>query len=200
MIHRRHLLTGLGAALALPMIARPALAQGKELVPALERDPNAPVLGNAQGDVTLIEFFDYNCHFCRKNTRALAAVTARDKGLRVVMREWPVFGPGSEQAAALALAAWQQRQYWPMHQALMALRGPVDATAAQRVARDLGLDLDRLTRDSQSRAVRDHLAQSERLAGALGLMGTPTFIVGRLIHFGAATESDLREMIAEARG
>ncbi|MFB2594610.1 DsbA family protein [Paracoccus sp. p4-l81] len=201
MLSRRHLLAGLGAGLALPaaLRARPARAQD-DLRAAVERDPNAPLLGNANGDVTVVEFFDYNCHFCRRNTAALAEVIGSDPGLRVVMREWPIFGPGSEAAATVALAASQQRKYWPLHQALMASRGRVDEGVALRAAQGLGLDMDRLARDRKAPAVAAHLAQSEVLANALRLMGTPTFVIGREVHFGAASTADLREMIATARG
>lgn len=200
MIDRRQLLTALAASAAVPLLPAVARAQSVDDVRAEVVDPkNAPVLGNGQGDVTLVEFFDYNCHFCRRNTPALTKVLAEDKGLRVIMREWPVFGPGSEFAAAAALAALAQRKYWPMHRALMGARGRIDEAAVLRIAKEVGLDTARLRADLTAPAVAEHLAKSERLANIIGLQGTPTFIVGEQMHFGLASEADLRDMIAAAR-
>src|SRR5690606_19454054 len=114
---------------------------------ALERDPTAPVLGNPQGDITLTEFFDYNCAFCRKMVPTVQRLIGADPQLRVVFREWPVFGEGSDFAARAALASLDQGKYWQFHAALMALRGKVDEASTLRVAREVGLDEARLKRD-----------------------------------------------------
>lgn len=165
----------------------------------LERDPTAPVLGNPKGDMTLTEFFDYNCHFCREMVGMMPKLIAADPNLRVVFREWPVFGPGSDAAARAALAALGQGKYWQMHTGLMGLRGRADEASALRLARSLGLDEARLRRDMQSERVSRHIENSQLLADHMGLMGTPSFIAGDAGVFGKQSFGDLQALIAQGR-
>lgn len=116
-MQRRNLVLAGASLLALPVLTQSALAQDRgnpmpaDLRKALERDPTAPVLGNPEGDVTLTEFFDYNCPFCRKMVEPMHRLIASDKSLRVVFREWPVFGEDSDFAARASLASLQQGRY-----------------------------------------------------------------------------------------
>ncbi len=171
----------------------------EELRDALERDPASPVLGNPQGDITLTEFFDYNCPFCRKMVPTIQKLISGDPQLRVVFHEVPVFGEGSEFAARASLAALRQNKYWPFHAAMMAIDGKADAAATMAVADRVGLDQDRLRADMDSPAVSNQIARSMQLFDHLGLMGTPAFVAGDEGLFGYQDRDDLRGLIARAR-
>lgn len=205
MLTRRHILMGATGATA--VAALPAWAQGAdrpnpmpdELRKALERSPNAPVLGNPKGDITLTEFFDYNCQFCKKMVPTVQKLISADPELRVVYREWPVFGEDSEFAARASLASLDQGRYWQFHSALMQARGRAAEPTVMRVVRDLGLDEAKLRRDMNSQWVSDHITLSFQLADHMGLMGTPTFIAGDEGVFGEMSLDELRDLVARAR-
>ncbi|MGR3483944.1 MAG: DsbA family protein [Paracoccaceae bacterium] len=170
------------------------------LAPALERDPLAPVLGNPDGDVTLVEFFDYNCPFCRRGKVVTDALVADDPELRVVLREWPVLGEESVFAARAALAARAQDLYPQMHAALMALEGRATQDAVLAAAQSIGADMDRLAEDMASEAVEAHLTTSMALARELGFEGTPSYVVGGQALLRGFVETDeMRAAIAAAR-
>lgn len=203
---RRRTLALAACAAALPValpVALQAAPRGNPMPDALrralERDPTAPVLGNPKGDVTLTEFFDYNCPHCKTLLPTMQKLIAADPKLRVVFREWPVFGEGSEFAARAALAALQQGKYWPVHSALMGIRGRATETTVRRALTGTGVDEQRLTRDMDSAAVSDHIAGSYRLADHMGLVGTPTLIAGDEALFGHQSLSDLQKLVARAR-
>lgn len=166
---------------------------------SLERDPTAPVLGNPNGNITLTEFFDYNCGFCRKMVGTMQQMVSSDPDLRVVFREWPVFGEGSEFAARASLASLAQGKYWQFHAALMALRGRAEEASVMRIARQVGLDETRLRADMNAANAQDHIDNSHDLADHMGLMGTPTFIAGDEAAFGELSLADLRELVARGR-
>ncbi|MDB6182234.1 DsbA family protein [Paracoccus fistulariae] len=192
-------------ALAAPTMAiAPRLAwAGHSLPPEfrrqLERDANAPIFGNPDGDATLIEFFDYNCQFCRAMMPVIDAVLAADPGLRMVMREWPVFGEGSVFAARAALASRKQGRYADFHRALMGQKPRAEKAGVLRVARSIGLNTQQLQRDMDSPEIAQHIQQSNGLAEAMGLAGTPTFIAGSDSRFGAISSSELAELVAASR-
>lgn len=187
--------------------ASPALGQGAdrpnpmpaELREALERDRNAVVLGNPDGNVTLTEFFDYNCPFCKKLVPAMQRLIGADPQLRVVFREWPVFGEGSDFAARAALAAREQGKYWQVHAGLMAMKDRAAEPSVTRVVRRLGLDEARLREAMQSDPVEDHIARSFMLADHMSLIGTPTLIAGDEALFGDQSFKDLTALVARAR-
>ena len=187
--------------------ASPALGQGAdrpnpmpaELREALERDRNAVVLGNPDGNVTLTEFFDYNCPFCKKLVPAMQRLIGSDPQLRVVFREWPVFGEGSDFAARAALAAREQGKYWQVHAGLMAMKDRAAEPSVMRVVRRLGLDEARLREAMQSDPVEDHIARSFMLADHMSLIGTPTLIAGDEALFGDQSFEDLTALVARAR-
>ena len=199
----------IGAALAAgSALALPGLAAAQDAHPnpmptalreALERDRNAPVLGNPNGDVTLVEFFDYNCQWCRKLVDDIPHYIEADPNLRIVFREWPVFGEGSFYAAQVALASLQQGKYWQTHHALMKMRGRAEPASVDRVIRQVGLDEAKLREDMQGEAVAGHLLRSHELADSMALTGTPTFIAGHEAHFGDISRADMRAFIAQAR-
>ena len=203
MIPRRLVLTGaaacgIGAALPLRAADRPN-PMPDELRKALERDPTAPVLGNPEGDITLSVFFDYNCPHCRKMLGPLSELISSDPQLRVVYREWPVFGEGSDFAARASLASLETGKYWQFHTGLMALKGRAEEASVLRVARQLGLDQAALRRGIEAEPVTRHIGLSFQLAEHMGLMGTPTFIAGDEAVFGEQSRADLADFVARGR-
>lgn len=198
MMHRRHVL-GIAAAL---VVARPPIvrAEGEDaMTAALFHDPDTPILGNPNGDVAVVEFFDYRCPYCRRSAADLDTLAAEDSGVRLVMKEWPILGAKSVEAARGALAAHLQGQYAAVHWRLM--QGEVQAgrDGLSELARDLGLDMARYEADRDSDRVTAMLARNDELASALGLTGTPGFVVGQAVIPGAVSLDTLRDLVAKAR-
>ena len=162
-------------------------------------DPAAPVGGNPAGDVTLVEFFDYNCPYCRRVAPTVVELEEADPGLRVVYKEFPILGPGSEFAARAALAARKQGKYVPFHNALMRATDQVTEQTVIEIAREVGLDTERLERDMRDPAIEEAIGRNLQLANALGITGTPSFIIGQDVVPGAVDLRTLQSMIAHAR-
>lgn len=165
----------------------------------LQDDPNAPSKGDQAASVVIVEFFDYNCPYCKRAAREVETVLASDSDLRVVYREWPILGEGSVFAARAALAARAQGKYQQMHTALMGLRGRAEEANVLAAARELGLDMDRLRADMTSEAVSAHIATSQQLAQALGITGTPAFVIGDAVVPGAVSAAQLQDYLSAAR-
>ena len=200
-MQRRNFLIASTGLLVLPTIALAARdnPMPEELRKALERDPTAPVLGNPNGDVTLTEFFDYNCPFCREMVDPIHRLILSDPNLRVVFREWPVFGADSEDAARVSLASLSQGRYWQMHKAMFSIPGKANADTARQAAAKAGLDWTRLEQDIQSERVERHITNSFLLAEHMGLMGTPSFVAGDEGAFGKYSLDDLKGLVQRAR-
>jgi protein-disulfide isomerase len=165
----------------------------------LEADPASPVIGNRKGDVTLVEFFDYRCPYCKQVAPSLDALLGEDKQLRVVMKEFPILGKDSVTAARAALAAERQGKYAPFHLALMALKGPLGDEALYKAAAAVGLDVDRLKSDMALPEIEAQLRTNHALARALDIRGTPAFVIGGELIPGAVDIATLRRKIAAAR-
>jgi protein-disulfide isomerase len=169
----------------------------------LFNSPRHVVIGNPQGDVTLVEFFDYNCGYCKRALTDLVDLIKSDPKLRVVLKEFPVLGQGSVEAAQVAVAVRMQdktgKKYLDFHQKLLSGRGQVDKAKAMAAAKDVGLDMTRLEKDMASDEIRASLEESFRLAEALGLNGTPSYVVGKDVVIGAVGAAALREKVAAAR-
>ena len=165
----------------------------------LEQDPNAPVMGDPEGDVTVVEFFDYNCPYCRRSVPELTGLLEGDGNVRLVLREWPILGEGSDFAARAALASREQGMYPEMHEALMALQQPAEEISVLRVAEELGLDVGRLKADMESPAIEEHIATSMRLAATLGFSGTPSFVIGDQPIAGYVEQAILEAAVEQAR-
>jgi protein-disulfide isomerase len=163
------------------------------------RDPASPVVGNPDGDVTVVEFFDYNCPYCRKVASVVQEVEAADPRLRFVYKEFPILGPNSVFAAKAALAAHRQGRYAEFHKALMQARGAADQTSVLRIAAELGLDETRLKADMADPAIQSALDRNLDLAQALRIAGTPGFVVGDEILRGATDAGTLRRLVDKAR-
>jgi protein-disulfide isomerase len=142
---------------------------------------SSPTAGNPDGDVTLVEFFDYRCPYCRKAGPILKEAIQADKGLRVVFKEMPILGPDSMFAARAALASHAQGKYEPFHQALMSSPISVDRNSTLEIAATVGLDVERLKRDMESEAVESEIQRNLTLAKKLRITGTPAFVIGNEI-------------------
>ncbi len=165
----------------------------------LERDPNAPVLGNVDGDVTVVEFFDYNCSYCRRAMSEVKGLLAADSGVRLVYREWPILGEGSVFAAKASLAARKQGKYEELHWALMGMKGRAEKASVLRVAAAVGLDIDRLKIDMAAPEIEEHIQTSMELSRALGFSGTPSFVIGEELVPGLVEEAQLLELVKSTR-
>jgi protein-disulfide isomerase len=163
------------------------------------RDPNSPVGGNVQGDVSLVEFFDYNCPYCRKMAPVLLEAEKADPQLRIVFKEFPILGPGSEFAARAALAAQRQGRYEAFHHALMGAKQKVDEDSVLAIAAEVGLDAQRLKADMQDPSIQVAIDRNLALAAALRITGTPGFVVGDQILRGATELTVLEDLITQAR-
>ncbi len=142
------------------------------------RHPDAPVAGNPNGDITVVEFFDYNCGYCKRGFHNIRELIEKDKNVRVVFKELPILSKDSEDAAKIALAARAQGKYWELHQAMIESKGRVTEAAALEMAEKLGLDVAKLKADKDSEAVKGELARVEALARKMNITGTPHFLVG----------------------
>ena len=171
----------------------------RDLVAEIEQDPDDPVLGNPDGDVTLVEFFDYQCGFCKRMTGSLFETVRADGRVRLIMKEFPILGPVSEIAARAALASRRQGRYEDMHIALMDLRGRLTEQAVLQTARELGLDVDRLEADMADPEVAQVFGKVRALADRLEIGGTPTIIIGGEVIAGAVDAGQLQDLIGEAR-
>lgn len=168
---------------------------------ALLSNPDDPVMGNPKGDVTVVEFFDYQCGYCKRVFPSLMDTIKADGKVRVVMKELPVLGPASIVAARHALAAKMQGQakYDAFHNTLMAARGPVTEDSIMSAARTAGLDTTRLATDAKRPEIEQQLRANMELASALGISGTPAFVIGDTLIPGAVEAPVLKKAIDEAR-
>jgi protein-disulfide isomerase len=170
---------------------------------ALFSSPHQVTLGNANGDITLVEFFDYSCGFCRRALPDMLALMRDDPHLRIVLKELPVLGPGSAEAARIAVAVRMQdpdgQKYLAFHRALLGTPGPASREKALAVAKDEGLDMERLERDAASDEVKATLSEDAKLAGAMGIHGTPGYVVGNDVVLGAVGLAALKERIEAVR-
>lgn len=171
-----------------------------ELKPALYEGDGHIVLGNPNGDVTLVEMFDYNCGYCRQALPDLATLLDTDKNLKVILKEFPILSQGSVDAARIAVqVADTDVDYWAFHQALFTSRGQVDKAAALKAASDLGLNPITLEMGMNSPKVVAVVEQSYRIADKLKITGTPTFIIGEEVIPGAIGLEALKSRIANMR-
>lgn len=165
----------------------------------LFRDQRSPVIGNPDGDVAIVEFFDYNCGYCKRVLPTLQQLIDEDKNLKVIFKDVPILGPTSEMAAKWALAAQKQNKYFEFHTALMEHNGPVNDDVLGRIAGRLELDINRLKKDVESTDVLLQLERNRSLFTQMGLGGTPAFIIGDDVVPGAVSKDDMKKKIAEQR-
>ncbi|KFE34947.1 DsbA family protein [Thioclava atlantica] len=198
MMNRRTLLVAAGSALVLPSFAR-----AEDISPqAVFHDPDAPALGNPDGDVTLVEYFDYQCPFCKSNHPVVEKVMKEDGNLRVVMKDWPIFGPPSVYASQLVLGAQSFGGYEKGLEALMATKGKLSNELIDDTLSAGGVDPKKAQAGykADQKKIDALLSRNYGQAVGIGLQGTPAYIIGRDIYPGAVDEQTLKDAIALARG
>lgn len=178
--------------------ARAAARALQDSKPALFNS-SSPVIGNPDGDIVIVEFFDYRCGYCKSVVDGLFGAVASDSNVKLIMKEFPILGPESTVAARAALASRKQGKYDVLHRALMSHRGQLNESAIYRIAEQTGMDINRLKLDMTSPEVDAELAQNSQLAQRLGIRGTPAFIVGDEIIPGAVPMQQLLEQAKAAR-
>lgn len=166
-------------------------------------DPaSSMIAGNPQGDVTLIEFMDYNCGFCKRAMEDVRALAKDDPKLKLVIKDFPILGPDSVEASRVAIAVKNQLQgpkYWEFHLKLMSAKGRVNGAKALEIAREAGADIERVKKEMEAPAIRAVIEQTVALGDRLGLTGTPAFIVGDEVVFGAVGQAALKQKIEAVR-
>ncbi len=180
--------------------ARTAIKEHSATIFSSTRQVN---LGNAKGDVTLVEFFDYNCGYCKRALGDMMDLLKTDTKLKIVLKEFPVLGEGSVQAAQVAVAVRMQdktgKKYIEFHQKLLGGRGQANKERALEVAKEVGLDIARIEKDMASPEVKATIDESFKLAEALAISGTPTYVVGSDVVIGAVGLPALKEKVNTAR-
>jgi protein-disulfide isomerase len=203
---RRQALGLLGAGAAFGVASRPALARDdqddKVLTEALVlRDPEVPVIGNPNGDISIVEWFDYNCPYCRKVAPELRQVVADDGKVRLVLKDWPILGEVSKVSARLVLAAKYQDKFLPAHEALIGVSSRLTEPRVRELLAGAGVDMDRLNKDldANARKIDAVLARNNDQALAFEFRGTPSFIVGKYRVPGVLSMNEFEQVIADAR-
>jgi protein-disulfide isomerase len=175
----------------------------KDNAETIFNSPRQVVLGNPEGDVTFVEFFDYNCGYCKRAMVDMFDLMKHDPKLKIVLKEFPVLGPSSIEAARVAVAVRMQdktgKKYIEFHQKLLTGRGQADKARAVAVAKEIGMDMARLERDLSSAEVKATLEESLKLAEKLGLNGTPSYVIGSNVVIGAVGLDKLKESVNTAR-
>lgn len=175
---------------------RKTISQRKK---SIQNDPDSPVGGNPNGDVTIVEFFDYRCGVCKRVHDTVAELIRSDSNLRRVYKEWPILGPESIFASRAALASRAQGKYLAFHDALMEHRGALTPEQIMRIAGSIGIDTKRLRADMKAAGIDAIIRRNYELAEALNINGTPSFIIGDQLIPGAADLESLKSFVRKAR-
>jgi len=199
---RRQILGLAGGAAVLGALPHPALAQGAEPSEvSVLRDPDIPVAGNPDGDIAIVEWFDYQCPYCRRLEPELQQVIQDDGKVRWIRKDWPVLGPVSVVAARMALACKFQDKYDKAHDAMMGVNSKLTEPRIDELLAGAGIDVDRAKRDlaTNAKVIDGILKRNNEQAEALGFRGTPSFIVGKFRVPGVLTMAQFEQVIAAAR-
>ena len=163
----------------------------------LEDDKSAPILGNPTGEIIIVEFFDYNCGYCRRAFKTIMNLIADNNAVKVVMRELPILGDASVFTAKASLASQKQQKYEEFHVALMNNRSRNTEKSVLKIAKKIGMDIDQLQLDMNSSFVLDHIEESQKLSESLGISGTPAFVFGEKIVPGAIDLQAMKDLVAQ---
>lgn len=166
---------------------------------AIFKSPDDHVAGNPDGNATVVEFFDYNCQYCRRAAPEVLKLIESDKNVRVVLKEFPILNDGSSFAAKAAIASMKQNRYWELHRALIEADGPIDDKRTLEIAKTVGVDTERLVEDMKSEDVDKIIRRNHELAQKLGINGTPAFIIGDKLIPGAVSADELRQALANVQ-
>lgn len=161
--------------------------------------PMTPITGNPDGDVTIVEFFDYQCGYCKRTMQNVLDLQKEDPKIRIVWKELPILGPVSEFASRAAMAAEKQGKYLEFHVAVMGARGQLTPESVMKHAADAGLDVDQLKQDMMSPEIGKYLRDTLQLAQQLGINGTPGFVIGDKLVPGALSKDQMKDLIAQTR-
>jgi protein-disulfide isomerase len=170
-----------------------------QLQESLKTDKTVPVVGNPKGDVTVVEFFDYNCGYCKKAFEEIQTLLKDDKNVKVVLYDMPILGPSSLEASKWALAAQKQGKYWEFHKGMMLHQGAADEAAFKKIAEDAGLKIEKLMKDKDSEEVANLIMKHVEVARDLGVQGTPGFLVGNQVFKGYIPYDEMKNAIKKAR-
>jgi protein-disulfide isomerase len=165
----------------------------------LFEDPASPVLGNPKGSVTIVEFFDFRCPYCKGMAKDLSDLVQADGNIRLIYKDFPILGPPSQFASKAALAAQRQGKYMDLHQALMAYKGQLGDDTVLDLAKRAGLDMDKLKKDMDLPEIDAQIRKNYDLATALKISGTPGFIIGNSVVDGAMPIDKMKELVAAQR-
>ncbi len=165
----------------------------------LERDPGTFIAGNPQGDVTVIEFFDYRCGYCKRAQPVIQQLLKSDGRIRLALKEFPILGPDSLIASRAAIAAMRQDKYVPFHDALMVAQGALSEDRVLRIATENGVDAVRLRKDMDDPKISEIIKRNHEIAESLGISGTPSFIIGDTLVPGFADLEQLQKLVTAAR-
>jgi protein-disulfide isomerase len=166
---------------------------------ALLSDPDSPIVGNPNGDVTIVEFSDYQCPYCKRAHATVNAVLAADSKVKLVFKDLPILGEPSRIAALAALASRAQNKHLALHNALMEHSGKLDRDTILKIAGSVGLDVPQLQKDMEDPKLKAIIERNMALASALGVRGTPAFVIGSQFVPGAVDADTLKQLIAQAR-
>lgn len=201
MFNRRHFLSSIAGGAATAVLAsRPGFAQ-QLTQDEVFRDPDAPVLGNPRGDVNVVEFFDYQCPYCKKSHPDVKSVVAEDGNVRLVMKDWPVFGDVSVFASQAVLGANEIGAYEKAMEVLMATPASLSEEGVKRLLTSSGLDLSKIAEAvrQNDKKISDLLTRNYNQALAFNFAGTPSFVIGRTTSSGVLSKDQLRDTIKRAR-
>jgi len=177
-------------------VAQKAIQENRS---ALMSDPESPIVGNPNGDVTIVEFSDYQCPYCKRAHTAVKSVLAADSQVKIVFKDLPILGEPSRIAAFAALAARAQNKHLAFHDALMESNGKLDRARIMEIAGSVGLDVAKLQKDMDDPRLKEIIERNMALASALGVRGTPAFVIGNQFVPGAVDADTLKRMISDVR-
>lgn len=173
--------------------------KAKELLESLKTNKDVAVVGNPDGDVTVVEFFDYNCGYCKKAYEEIQSLVKDDKNVKIVLYDMPILGPESHEIAKWALASKKQGKYWEYHQALMQHQGNKDADTFKKLATEAGLDADKLAKDKDAPEVETEIQKHLEVARNLGIQGTPGFLIDQKVFRGYIPYDAMKSTIKKVR-
>lgn len=173
--------------------------KARDLLASLKDDKTVAVVGNPKGDVTVVEFFDYNCGYCKKAFEEIQSLMKDDKNVKIVLYDMPILGPESHESAKWSLAAKKQDKYLEFHTALMNHQGGKDEATYKKLAEDAGLDGDKLAKDKDAPEIEEEIQKHLETARSLGIQGTPGFLISEKVFRGYIPYDVIKSTIKEVR-
>ena len=173
--------------------------KAKELLEKLKGEKNMALAGNPDGDVTVVEFFDYNCGYCKKAFEEIQSLLKDDKNAKIVFYDMPILGPDSLESSKWSLAAKKQNKYFEYHKALMGHQGGKDEATFKKLAEEAGLDAEKLAKDKNDPAIEEEIKTHIKTAQDLGIQGTPGFLINEKIFRGYIPYDVIQKTIKEER-